>query len=114
MPRRSPKTLDAAAFKGLTGAGRENALQVFPSILGVIPEARLNLCIYYLNQNQLEQAQVVAVLPACRRPAVLSCPVSLPALSPPQAAQPLAGAQARISRRLTTGKLAGCRISSRT
>ena len=84
MLRRSPKTLDAAAFKGLTGAGRENALQVFPSIMGVIPEARLNLCIYYLNQNQLEQAQVVAVLPACRRPAVLSCPVSLPALSPPQ------------------------------
>ena len=35
----------------------ENALQVFPALLNVIPEARLNLCIYYLNQGELLQAQ---------------------------------------------------------
>ena len=29
----------------------EGALQVFPSLVGVIPEARLNLVIYHLRQG---------------------------------------------------------------
>ena len=34
----------------------EGALQVLPRLLDVLPEARLNLIIYYLKQNDLEEA----------------------------------------------------------
>eukprot|EP00730_Choanoeca_flexa_P001613 TRINITY_DN10709_c0_g1_i4.p1 TRINITY_DN10709_c0_g1~~TRINITY_DN10709_c0_g1_i4.p1 ORF type:complete len:583 (+),score=112.27 TRINITY_DN10709_c0_g1_i4:56-1804(+) len=34
----------------------ESALQVLPKLLGVLPEARLNLIIYYLRQKDLEAA----------------------------------------------------------
>ncbi|EKX51995.1 hypothetical protein GUITHDRAFT_157180 [Guillardia theta CCMP2712] len=37
----------------------ENALQVFPPLMSVIPEARINLCIYYLHQGDLEHANDV-------------------------------------------------------
>lgn len=33
--------------------GGEGALQVLPPLVGVIPEARLNLVIYYLKQGVL-------------------------------------------------------------
>ena len=31
----------------------EGALQVLPQLLGVVPEARLNLALYYLRQGEL-------------------------------------------------------------
>ncbi|BBN20111.1 intraflagellar transport protein 56 [Marchantia polymorpha subsp. ruderalis] len=34
----------------------EGALQVFPPLVGILPEARLNLAIYYLRNNQAKQA----------------------------------------------------------
>ena len=36
--------------------GGENALQVLPPLLDVIPEARLNLVIYYLKNEQTKEA----------------------------------------------------------
>ncbi|XP_064406103.1 intraflagellar transport protein 56-like [Halichondria panicea] len=36
--------------------GGEGALQVLPQLLGVIPEARLNLAIYHLKQDNVEDA----------------------------------------------------------
>ncbi|XP_015509305.1 intraflagellar transport protein 56 isoform X1 [Neodiprion lecontei] len=36
--------------------GGEGALQVLPSLVDVIPEARLNLVIYYLKQNEVREA----------------------------------------------------------
>ena len=33
----------------------EGALQVLPQLLGVVPEARLNLALYYLRQGELLQ-----------------------------------------------------------
>ena len=32
--------------------GGEGALQVIPSLIGVLPEARLNLCIYHLKHSE--------------------------------------------------------------
>ena len=37
----------------------EGALQVLPQLLGVVPEARLNLALYYLRQGELLPPQVV-------------------------------------------------------
>lgn len=34
----------------------ENALQVLPPLLDVIPEARLNLVIYYLKNDEVNEA----------------------------------------------------------
>jgi len=34
----------------------ENALQVWPDLVGIVPEARLNLVIYYLRNHQIEEA----------------------------------------------------------
>ena len=34
----------------------EGALQVFPPLVGVLPEARLNLSIYYLKNGDIEEA----------------------------------------------------------
>lgn len=34
----------------------ENALQVLPPLLDVIPEARLNLVIYYLKTDEVTEA----------------------------------------------------------
>jgi intraflagellar transport protein 56 len=34
----------------------ENALQVFPKLLDIIPEARLNLAIYHLKRNAIDEA----------------------------------------------------------
>lgn len=36
--------------------GGENALQVLPPLVDVIPEARLNLVIYYLKHEQVDEA----------------------------------------------------------
>jgi intraflagellar transport protein 56 len=36
--------------------GGESALQVFPPLLDVIPEARLNLCIFHLRKNDIVSA----------------------------------------------------------
>lgn len=36
--------------------GGENALQVLPPLLDVIPEARLNLVIYYLKNDEVKEA----------------------------------------------------------
>lgn len=36
--------------------GGEGALQVLPNLVDVIPEARLNLVIYYLKQNEVKEA----------------------------------------------------------
>ena len=36
--------------------GGENALQVLPPIVDVIPEARLNLVIYYLKNDEVNEA----------------------------------------------------------
>jgi intraflagellar transport protein 56 len=36
--------------------GGENALQVLPPLLDVIPEARLNLVIYYLKNDEVNEA----------------------------------------------------------
>ena len=36
--------------------GGENALQVLPPLVEVIPEARLNLVIYYLKHEQVDEA----------------------------------------------------------
>ncbi|XP_015595437.1 intraflagellar transport protein 56 isoform X2 [Cephus cinctus] len=36
--------------------GGEGALQVLPNLVDVIPEARLNLVIYYLKQNEIHEA----------------------------------------------------------
>jgi len=36
--------------------GGENALQVFPSLLDIIPEARLNLVTYHLKNEDIEEA----------------------------------------------------------
>lgn len=36
--------------------GGENALQVLPPLVDVIPEARLNLVVYYLKNEQVEDA----------------------------------------------------------
>lgn len=36
--------------------GGENALQVLPPLVDVIPEARLNLVIYYLKNDQTTEA----------------------------------------------------------
>ncbi|XP_012264902.1 intraflagellar transport protein 56 [Athalia rosae] len=36
--------------------GGEGALQVLPNLVDVIPEARLNLVIYYLKQNEIKEA----------------------------------------------------------
>ena len=41
----------------------EGALQVFPSLVGVIPEARLNLVIYHLRQGSYLYCEPAA-LPA--------------------------------------------------
>ena len=37
----------------------EGALQVLPQLLGVVPEARLNLALYYLRQGELLPPRVV-------------------------------------------------------
>lgn len=34
----------------------ENALQVLPKLIDVVPEARLNLVIYYLRQDDVKEA----------------------------------------------------------
>lgn len=34
----------------------ENALQVLPPLLDIMPEARLNLVIYYLKNNEIQEA----------------------------------------------------------
>lgn len=34
----------------------DGALQVLPSLISIIPEARLNLAIYYLRQHRLQEA----------------------------------------------------------
>lgn len=34
----------------------EGALKVFPNLIDVIPEARLNLVIYHLKQNDIQEA----------------------------------------------------------
>lgn len=36
--------------------GGENALQVLPPLIDVIPEARLNLVIYYLKNEEVNEA----------------------------------------------------------
>ena len=36
--------------------GGENALQVLPPLIDVIPEARLNLVIYYLKNDDVNEA----------------------------------------------------------
>ena len=36
--------------------GGENALQVLPPLLDVIPEARLNLVIHYLKNDEVNEA----------------------------------------------------------
>lgn len=36
--------------------GGENALQVLPPLIDVIPEARLNLVIYYLKNDEINEA----------------------------------------------------------
>lgn len=36
--------------------GGENALQVFPSLMDVIPEARLNLVVYHLKNDEIDKA----------------------------------------------------------
>lgn len=36
--------------------GGEGALQVLPNLVDVIPEARLNLVIYHLKQNDIREA----------------------------------------------------------
>jgi len=36
--------------------GGENALQILPNLVDVIPEARLNLVIYYLKQDDVKAA----------------------------------------------------------
>jgi len=36
--------------------GGENALQVLPPLIDVMPEARLNLVIYYLKNEEVNQA----------------------------------------------------------
>lgn len=36
--------------------GGENALQTLPPLLDVIPEARLNLVIYYLKNDEVNEA----------------------------------------------------------
>ena len=36
--------------------GGENALQVLPPLIDVIPEARLNLVIYYLKTDEVNEA----------------------------------------------------------
>ena len=36
--------------------GGESALQVLPPLIDVIPEARLNLVIYYLRQEDIQEA----------------------------------------------------------
>lgn len=40
--------------------GGEGALQCLPPLIDVIPEARLNLVIYYLKQGMSELPNVVA------------------------------------------------------
>ena len=40
-------------FKQVIFRDGEGALQVFPSLVGVIPEARLNLVIYHLRQGRV-------------------------------------------------------------
>ena len=37
--------------------GGEGALQVFPPLVGVLPEARLNLTIYSLKNGELDEAK---------------------------------------------------------
>lgn len=34
----------------------KNYLQIFPSLVDVVPEARLNLVIYYLQNNDIKEA----------------------------------------------------------
>ena len=41
---------------------------MFPPLMSVIPEARINLCIYYLHQGDLEHANVPPLLPPARQP----------------------------------------------
>ena len=36
--------------------GGENALQVLPPLIDIIPEARLNLVIYYLKNDDVNEA----------------------------------------------------------
>ena len=36
--------------------GGENALQILPPLIDVIPEARLNLVIYYLKNEEVNEA----------------------------------------------------------
>ena len=36
--------------------GGENALQVLPPLIDIIPEARLNLVIYYLKNDEVNEA----------------------------------------------------------
>jgi len=36
--------------------GGENALQTLPPLIDVIPEARLNLVIYYLKNDEVQEA----------------------------------------------------------
>ena len=36
--------------------GRENALQVLPPLVDIFPEARLNLVIYYLKNDNIDEA----------------------------------------------------------
>lgn len=36
--------------------GGENALQTLPPLIDVIPEARLNLVIYYLKNEEVQEA----------------------------------------------------------
>lgn len=39
--------------------GGEGALQVFPGLLDIVPEARLNLAIYYLRGGDVQRAEEV-------------------------------------------------------
>ena len=41
---------------------------MFPPLMSVIPEARINLCIYYLHQGDLEHANVPPLVPLARQP----------------------------------------------
>lgn len=36
--------------------GGENALQILPPLLDVVPEARLNLVIYYFHNEEIQEA----------------------------------------------------------
>lgn len=52
--------------------GGQGALKVLPPLVDVIPEARLNLVIYYLKHDGIEEAFEL-LKGACVRPSHLAC-----------------------------------------